>query len=85
MVSFPGYILSGLGMRPVTTMATGSDQQDCFKEEFKRYKKRSADLRDVIDFRHPAQFVEEVSSLSSGHGSAHEEDLSCPFRLSQFV
>ena len=64
MVSFPGYILSGLGMRPVTTMATGSDQQDCFKEEFKRYKKRSADLRDVIDFRHPAQFVEEVSSYS---------------------
>ena len=45
-------------------MATGSDQQDYFKEEFKRYKKRSADLRDVIDFRHPAQFVEEVSSYS---------------------
>lgn len=53
---------SGLGMRPVTTMATGNDQQDYFKEEFKRYKKRSADIRDVIDFRHPAQFVEEVRS-----------------------
>ena len=54
----------GLGMRPVTSMATsaGSEQQDCFKEEFKRYKKRSADLRDVIDFRYPEQFVEEVSS-----------------------
>lgn len=64
MVWFPGYILSGLGMKPATTMATGSDQQDHFKEEFKRYKKRSADLRDVIDFRHPAQFVEEVSSYS---------------------
>lgn len=51
-------------MRPVTAMASsaGSEQQDCFKEEFKRYKKRSADLRDVIDFRHPEQFVEEVSS-----------------------
>lgn len=63
-VSFPGCRPSGLGMRPVTTMATsaGSEQQDCFKEEFKRYKKRSADLRDVIDFRHPEQFVEEVSS-----------------------
>ena len=49
-------------MRPVIAMATESEQQDCFKEEFKRYKKRSADLRDVIDFRHPEQFVEEVSS-----------------------
>lgn len=51
-------------MRPVTAMATsaGTEQQDCFKEEFKRYKKRSADLRDVIDFRYPEQFVEEVSS-----------------------
>ena len=47
-----------------TAMATsaGSEQQDCFKEEFKRYKKRSADLRDIIDFRHPEHFVEEVSS-----------------------
>ena len=25
---------------------------DCFKEEFKRYKKRSTDLRDVLDFRY---------------------------------
>ena len=30
-------------------MAEG--QQDCFKEEFKRFKKKSTDLRGVLDMR----------------------------------
>lgn len=39
-------------------MAEGAD---LFKEEFKRYKKRSADLSDVIDFRNPEKYKGEVS------------------------
>ena len=30
-------------------------ERDYFKEEFKRYKKRSADLREVLDARDPQQ------------------------------
>lgn len=38
-------------------------EQDLFKEEFKRYKKRSEaiDLADVMDFRNPGRFTEQVS------------------------
>lgn len=44
-------------------MAADCEQQDCFKEEFKRYKRRSAVYTDVIDFRHPELFTGEVSRL----------------------
>ena len=30
---------------------------DLFKEEFKRYKKRSADLREVLDLRESKNFT----------------------------
>ena len=45
-----------------TTSASAASEQDCFKEEFKRYKKRSAaaDLDDVIDLRDPERFRDEV-------------------------
>lgn len=47
-------------------MAVGGEAslQDCFKEEFKRYKKKSGvDLKDVIDFRDPEKFKNEVHRL----------------------
>ncbi len=39
------------------------EKQDLFKEEFKRYKRRSpaVDLSDVVDLRHPERFNGEVS------------------------
>lgn len=33
---------------------------DRFREEFKRYKKRDADLSDVIDLTRPKQYGEKV-------------------------
>ena len=30
--------------------------KDCFKEEFKRYKKKSTDLTEVLDLRNPEKF-----------------------------
>jgi len=44
-------------------MAAECEQQDCFKEEFKRYKRRSVVYTDVIDFRYPELFTGEVSKL----------------------
>lgn len=36
-------------------MAAAPDvaERDCFKQEFKRYKKKSTDLREVLDVRNP--------------------------------
>ncbi len=31
------------------------EARDYFKEEFKRYKKKSTDLREVLDLRDPAE------------------------------
>ena len=36
------------------------DETDRFKEEFKRYKKRHVDLRDVIDFTGSRQYDRQV-------------------------
>ena len=36
------------------------DKADLFKEAFKRYKKKEADLSDVIDFTKPSQYDREV-------------------------
>lgn len=36
------------------------DQTDCFKEEFKRYKKRDLDLSGVIDFTGSQQYDRKV-------------------------
>ncbi len=44
-------------------MAEGRVEVDCYKEEFKRFKKRSTDLKDVIDFRNPDNIKIEVPSL----------------------
>ena len=38
-------------------------EADYFKEEFKRYKKKNADLRDVIDFTRPQRYEKEVRKL----------------------
>ena len=38
-------------------------EDDCFKEEFKRYKKKDADLGDVIDFTRSQGHKKEVRNL----------------------
>ena len=41
-----------------------ANQDDCFKEEFKRYKKKKpgVHLKNVIDFRQPEKFKKEVQA-----------------------
>lgn len=45
------------------TIMTQLLEDDCFKEEFKRYKKKDADLNDVIDFTRSQGYEKEVRNL----------------------
>lgn len=40
---------------------------DRFKEAFKRYKKRDADLNDVVDITRPEQYEKEVELHTHHH------------------
>ena len=39
-------------------------EDDCFKEEFKRYKRKDADLNDVLDFTRSQGYKKEVKNLA---------------------
>lgn len=50
-------------------MAEGEEEVDAFKEEFKRYKKKSCDMKDLIDFRDKTRCEKLIKVASLVHGS----------------